>query len=877
MPLNKLFQHFKFISFNSTNYRNATFLSGLLALLIFGAGIRLYPDIVHPRLEANLEAKAIVQIQIKNNLKKSLLTKNPSLGERELNQLVEKIYLNQPSTNNPDRLKSEKRFRKILLQQKMNGGLPLLEADPYYYLGLTRHLLKTGKLWDIRSGRDYFNSMMLAPTGCYYPIDFHPVVGLILHKSFILFNSQLSLEQTVRWVPILLTLLTLVLFIWVGARIYHLPTLSLLLGGLHLSITPIYLKRSLIGWYDTDPYNVLFPLLITVFFGVLSTKKTLTYKVRYSLALTTGFTILLYSLFWRGWSLVCVFLFVIALFSALFQSICTKTPFRTRLFSLLIALTIPLIGSWAFWSADGLAQEFTSFHRFVGMLKMSSFPLWPDIFITVGELRSPGFLKATFLTGGLFSIIITFSMLIFKFGKDFQKNRCVNVEALYLFVVCLGVFLFSVSVERFALLATAPLSIGFMVAIQHLGAFLTGITNRILSNKGRVIALPKISLIVLFILFVSLGETFIHGYRQIYRFRPIYNVSWDRVMKYISSETALDSIITTWWSPGHFITSKGQRGVSFDGATQNETRAYWIARLFMEPSEPVSVGILRMLNTTGEQLQQSILELNLETSATIRLINQIIPFPKTMIRKVFDSKFEKASAVHLTELAFSENAPPPSYLFIYKHMMDQIQALEYVGFWDFKKSELFNQVLQDHPNKIPSKALKRGNKQYVKFLWAMTKSPTPTPKEGVISHSNASLTYFTNNVSIGNTLNSARIDSDIYGKGKPSTIYYVNGNTLFKEKLDNPDINVALIFVGDNLSPETLNTAKESVLLHPRLADSLAVRLYWLQGAGLRFIKPVFTEKDVTKSSNFVLYQIDWESYYKFMDKLEQKLDSRSG
>ena len=35
-----------------------------------------------------------------------------------------------------------------------------------------------------------------------------------------------------------------------------------------------------------------------------------------------------------------------------------------------------------------------------------------------------------------------------------------------------------------------------------------------------------------------------------------------------------NSIITTWWPPGHFIKSMAQRRVTFDGATINFPQAY---------------------------------------------------------------------------------------------------------------------------------------------------------------------------------------------------------------------------------------------------------------------------------------------------------------
>lgn len=871
--MNRFFQPFNTAYSRMLRWRSTEFIIGSIMVLSICAGIRLYPDIIHSRNEAKLESKAIVRMQLRKSIAKSLLQKDPTLSDERVSELTDATVTKQINENSPELLASEAKVSKILVKEKLKGnGLPLLGADPYYYLSLTRQLINTGKLWEKRKGRDYFNPMMLAPGGCYYPIDLHPVIGAWFHQTVRLLNKTVPLEKTVRWIPVILSVMTVFTLILLGLSVYRLTTPAVLLGALHLAIAPIYLKRSLIGWYDTDPYNVLFPLIITALLGVIACSTRLSGRNRLMLSVAAGAAILTYSLFWRGWLLACSFLLISSLLCALIQILFKKIRLGSVLICLGTVLAIPLAGSLIFWGKDGILQELDSFKVFTGMMGHKSFPFWPDVFITVGELRSAGWIKASCLSGGIISLLITLTALIFLGVKSIVREKNFNAEAFYMLLVCSGVLFFSVSTERFALLATAPLSIGFMISVQQVPDMMKAVFGRLLTEKGRSAVFPLIIPLSTVILLGSIGETSVHAYRQIYKFRPIYNVSWDRMMRFISEKTEPEAIITAWWSPGHFITSKGMRRVSIDGATQNETRAYWVARLFTESSEPEAVGILRMLNSTGESLQNKMLNYGSELPDIVRTLNRILSFPRSITKQIFDKKFSASESDDLISSAFPDSLPDPSYLFIYKHMMDQIQALEYVGFWDFKKAEIFNNVIREHADKIPAGALKRGSKEYVKLLWSMTKPPTPTPQEGDITAKGASSARYTNGVSVGGSSQTVRIDSDVFGVGIPQWAYYVSGGKLQKQKIDHPTVNAAVIFTGDNLDESSLYTSQKTVIIHPRLADSIAARLYWLKGAGLKFILPVFEEADVTKNTRFVLYKVDWEGYYDFMRNLDKKL-----
>ena len=122
-------------------------------------------------------------------------------------------------------------------------------------------------------------------------------------------------------------------------------------------------------------------------------------------------------------------------------------------------------------------------------------------------------------------------------------------------------------------LATAPIAVGVALGV------------------GRVKYLRFILVLALTALMVA------QAHNAAWAERAVFNASWDKMMKIVREQTPPDSIVTTEWSFGHFVTSQGKRRVTVDGATQNTPQAYWVARMFMESSEENALLILKTLNT----------------------------------------------------------------------------------------------------------------------------------------------------------------------------------------------------------------------------------------------------------------------------------------
>lgn len=77
---------------------------------------------------------------------------------------------------------------------------------------------------------------------------------------------------------------------------------------------------------------------------------------------------------------------------------------------------------------------------------------------------------------------------------------------------------------------------------------------------------------------------------------PMINTTLYNTFVRIGRETPPDAIINTWWDFGDWITDISHRKVIFDGQSQNNPRAYWMAKVLLSTDEEKAITILKRLN-----------------------------------------------------------------------------------------------------------------------------------------------------------------------------------------------------------------------------------------------------------------------------------------
>lgn len=845
----------------------------MTAILLAGtAGVyfRLYPITVFPRDLSRNNATLMVATQMRKLVAAEFKQKKPDLPVAEAARLAN-VAVGHKMRETPKEFDQLVDQQARVLERKMKietrGGY-LLEVDPYYYMSQTERILRTGRIADREHvrGREFLNPMTLAPAGHWYPMDLHPFVGAWLYRVVSLLRPQVDLPAVLRWVPLLVALTALGVFAWFCRRVANITGWAGFLGLFYLMLCPMFLKRSLVGWYDTDPYNILFPL--TAIAGIfLALGPTPTTRSRWIGACIAGTAFALHGLFWRGWLIpfLVIFLFLLA---GLAVPRSRRPVNLTAVLhgALLIPIAvIPFAVLAIVWGPIGVQQEIASAADFIRGFLQPDFKPWPDIFITVGELNPMSFGRLAQLLGGPAWTAVIVAGLAMRLARQIREGRAGNGGDIIplvtlLGIVCVGLVV-SVRIQRFAILAVAPLAAAIPFAWiewrKRVISFLPLIfaphaVHAIVRRFGIVWAAATLAAVTL------LG---VRAHAEIVRFYPLYNPAWDRMMAEVVKKTPEDTIVTSWWSPGHFLTSMGKRRVTFDGSSQNEPQAYWVANLFIENSERTALGILRMLDISGNASVDYLTSRGWSVADSVHLIKTLVPLSRAAARDRLMRRFSPADADGLLDLTHGKTAPPPACLFVYNHMIEQALALEFIGRWDFKKAEAFGAYLRQQPDQVDRKSLARATPENTKLMWAMSDRPTFYQSEGYQTGAAGPIFTFSNGVRLNVATHA---DAEIRGNatinGRPASVFWINEkNDLIETPIANPTLQISVLLIEGREAGG--NTGYRAVILGRRWAGSVAMRLYYLGGKGLKFIHRIASEDSAVHRTRLGLFEVDWEGF----------------
>jgi dolichyl-diphosphooligosaccharide--protein glycosyltransferase len=241
-------------------------------------------------------------------------------------------------------------------------------------------------------------------------------------------------------------------------------------AGILAVTAPFYFIRTVSGWFDTDMFNILFPLLIMFFFfeAIQNENK----KKSIFFAFLSAFSMLLFAMAWNGWQYL---FYIIVLFCILYiifgkiKGIEVKNYFHVFITFFTVTLLLVSIASFS----NLLNFVFAP----IELLKLSSsygpwYP-WPNLYISVSELQNPsieevinGVSPITFFLG-IFSIFLIFKVLYTKNLKErFLKQLNWFLYLLLVFWTIAG-FIALTKGARFIILLIPPLiiSAGIMIGI----------------------------------------------------------------------------------------------------------------------------------------------------------------------------------------------------------------------------------------------------------------------------------------------------------------------------------------------------------------------------------------------------------------------------
>ncbi|MBR9692424.1 hypothetical protein GOV07_00655, partial [Candidatus Woesearchaeota archaeon] len=174
---------------------------------------------------------------------------------------------------------------------------------------------------------------------------------------------------------------------------------------------------------------------------------------------------------------------------------------------------------------------------------------------------------------------------------------------------------------------------------------------------------------------------------------PSMSDAWWDSLKQIDAEAAPDAIVNSWWDFGHWFKYVADRGVTFDGASQNVPHAHWIGRALITPDEKEALAILRMVDCGNLYGVLDVKEglPSHDDYESIALTKEIIMLPPEEARsRLLEEGVSPAQAEVVLNHTHCE--PPENYFITSADMVGKGGVWGHFGSWDFARADAYQNL-----------------------------------------------------------------------------------------------------------------------------------------------------------------------------------------
>lgn len=759
----------------------------------------------------------------------------------------------------------EKIDEKKAFYRNDNNHTYMFGIDSYYWLRLIDNLIKKGRIGDrIVDGKNY-DDLVDMPIEDSLSRSIHLIMGKFIYKIFNFLKIDVDYEIGLYLIPLLFSILLTILTFFV-TKLVSGSNMAAFFAGLAINLSPLLLQRTTGEWLDTDIYSVFFPLLI--FGAFLFVFKSIDYFRKIIGVIIFSIACSLYASIWQGWwyifdlLLLCGLLFIVNDYFSEHQDI---NLFKNNILWLSLLFVSGILLVWILNGKESCLSFVLDPGRYLFALKSVPKDNWPNVFLTVAELKRVSPYKIAFELGGIsiFFITILGSIYLILFRK-ILRDRELGIGFFCLFI-WLGILYYtSLTAIRFALLLIVPLGVMFGIVFDRAirKAF---IFSHKLSRKMHFLVLG-----ILVTLIYILVSTYVTRSIVITTYKlPMMNDAWYKSLTFIKQNSSDDAIINSWWDYGHWFKAIANRQVLFDGKTQNSPIAFWMAKVLISDDEEEAIGILRMLDLSKNKAFDLLKSYGLSHVRAIDILKALVQLSENDARDYLNNVLDKEKIDKLMPLLFSSDMPR-AYFIVSYDMMGKMTAISFIGNWDFKKGDIWLNFSDNKPNEFLKYLReeygydKQKSSDLLKDLRLLKAKDAP----GWISKVDAiyfdtlsnkfkkdgDLLLFDNGMVFDLSNLKAYIqrgsNNDI---GIPySVVYILNEGDLKENKLEGSNLGHSLL-----LFKEDKEDSYKSLSLDKDLSKSMFVRMYFLKGQGLKYFKKVLEEK--TPEGNLIyIYQIEW-------------------
>ncbi len=690
-------------------------------------------------------ARSAVHDYYLNQLENQLAQQYPNLPPQNRDALVqtefEKLLLENEEQIANDINRVSQQY-KDQFRNDQNGDVYMIDIDSYLWYSQARNVINHGHLGDmIIDGEKYF-SLRNGRLGQKSSFQLHPYFAASWYKFLHFFNSSVSLMKAFLLLPALIIALALIPAFFIGRKLAG--NVGGFFAAILLAVNGPVLSRSSA---DTDPHNVLMPLLIVWMFIEALSAESRRKQMLYSGL--SAFVVGVYSATWGGWPFI--FLTVLAVLGltivarVLVDTVKSrKLAFKSILQTHKKHLTILLIflaGSGIFVTLfSGFRAFWISFFRpvnFIAWNKVGVFNVWPNVITTVAEFNaSPLNSVISNMGGKILFWICLMGLVLLLVNKENNKSKnilyFIGSGLYYLLIVNLGdtlnnpvtffillslpvvvgflkvfflnednnlllpslftVWLLSTSYSftrgsRFALLVASPFVI--LVGVS-LGMTFTTVSSWL--NKRFKLNLNASKVVLLLVLSLLLFTPFSIAENISMNQIPSINDSWYNALLKIKGDSE-DSIITSWWDFGHWFVAVAERRATFDGGNQARL-IHWVGRTLLTNDETEALGTLRMLNC-GQETAPSTLEgfTNNDTLTTINILKDIFQISDRdkAYLKYQEHGLTQEQAATMLEYTHCQDLLP-NYFITSEDMVGKAGVWGHFGSWNFERATMYQRT-----------------------------------------------------------------------------------------------------------------------------------------------------------------------------------------
>ena len=628
------------------------------------------------------------------------------------------------------------------LYQDENGMPYFTEIDSYYNYRLTENYLSTGHLGDTQVNGTDWDSLSTSPNG--REANYQPVIIMLAAwvYNFVNIFGNVSLTQVAFWLgPFIGSLAVLPAFFIVKRATGS--TWGAIVAGVIAGAAPAYFSHTYGGFFDTDMFNVLFPLMTVLFLTESIYARKPLFKAIYA-ALSAGF-LALFSLSWSGYAYMVLLTFgsLILYFPVSYfmdkhdgLDVSNKKEWLKNnpatltfiVFAILaIILLILTVGSTVVDTTIGILGMSTS------LQSATAGSAYPNVYVSVGEMQIPDVIDILNNSGGIFTVLFAlfgFVLMAYALRKKAKVEKPVVEEVekqpkklrtrryipktkkaeeiahahenrfipgkfewtqdekyhnLFLFVLLLlwtvGIAIMLTQGTRFIEQFEVPIA---LMAGISIGIFLKYIDLKIEQK-------PYVTFIAIILVLLAVVGPVYADHLTSSQAVGSTNDDMYNTLTWIKANTPENSVLASWWDFGHLFTAVADRQVVFDGGSQNNMRAYWIGNSLSTSNENLSAGILRMLANSGEDASNVLDLYTGDTTKTVKILNEILPMDRTQANAALTGTYalDQQQANSVLDLTHPSETKPV-YLILSSDMLSKAAWWSYFGSWDFENQTSYH-------------------------------------------------------------------------------------------------------------------------------------------------------------------------------------------